>query len=280
MPLFFILSGMTISIDLDVRRYISKMLYSYITFSFLSLIYISTIQILQGTIEVQSLSIEILSLVLFWGIGNLWFIPCLTLSKLLFIFLYKFKPLVPVAVSITASIIIIIYYLAGNTYRSLDTVFLKSIIGIFFIAVGYRLRSLVAVLFKDKILIWIMLSVFTFSHFFLFYISGFKLMDLNTLNIGNPILFFIEAIMGSSSIIILSIIIQNNRFLSFVGEYSLLFLAINYFNIIVALSREFFTFANANINNLAAFFCMLFFEVLVVKNIIKYFPIIVSYPKL
>jgi hypothetical protein len=201
------------------------------------------------------------------------------LSKIIFAFSYRIKPWLPLLVSIIAVLIICFYYPAGNSYRSLDTVLLKSLVGVIFIAVGYYAKQLVSFLQKKRKMICLILIISIISHFLLFYFSGYRLVDLNTINIGNPVFYIFEAIIGSSSILIFSMIVQRNRFLGFVGKNSLLFLAINNFNIIVALSKKYFTFTNENLTNSLAFFLMLLFEVIIVMIINRFLPFIVSYPQ-
>lgn len=279
MPLFFILSGITLNENQKIDKIIYKSLWPYFTFSGLWCFYTICIQVIRKEIILQNYADGILSTFMLWGIGNLWFIPCMVLAKIFFQLFSKLNKWCPILVSIGAIWIIFNFYPNGNTYNSLDTVFLKSLVALLFLSLGHLIIK--PVLDKIKEYKMVLLGViigFEILHLILFKLNGFKTVDLNTILLYNPILYIGQAVLGSVVVIGISIIINRFKLLEFIGKNSVIFLASNNFNIIVSIIKNNLNGLSPVIVNITAFVGMVLIESILALFITRFCPFFITCP--
>ncbi len=278
MPLFFVLSGITMKDDTRIEKMFCKSLWPYITFSGLWFIYRMLVVFTIPEVGIQSCSDAVLSTVMLWGIGNLWFIPCMCLAKAFYMLFSTINKLCPVIVGVGSLLIVLKYFPNGNTYNSLDTVFLKSLVAMLFLSIGKLIiKPFIYRIIENRKNVVFVISVFAILHLVVFKLNGYRTVDLNTIILYNPFFYVVQAVCGSIVIICLAIIINKNKCMEFIGRNSVVFLCLNNFNVLVWLIKNNMTRVSQITVDTTAFGLMLLFEFIVSFFISKYCSFLISY---
>ena len=279
MPLFFIISGLTFSGENNKRsdllyKYTRNMMWPYFTFSIITILYRFILNLCyESVVSLSVIRGDINSFLMMWGIGNLWFLPCMLISKLVFTYLVSYKSYMPFVVGACFMFISSFLYPNGNPQCSLDTVYLKSMIGVMFIGSGYLLKPTLVYLFKIGRRKQYAFSLFVFViHMGLFLLSGKKIVDLNTITINNPFIYFLMALCGSTFVISISIIIRSCRCLEFIGINSLAYLVLNNINFPVVIIRSLLSDFSVIAKDVVSFFSMIILETFFAYLVIKHCP--------
>lgn len=161
MPMFFIISGILISIKNDEAKPLSEIAKKrfsgiMVPYFWFSLFYLSVVvySLIKGGIKVQTLLVQIWYVVSGYGMNVLWFLPALYLGELLFLYLrrkFASEKVFISVISITAAIGFVLSYLLTlpqydtavlERVHEFATVLLRPILVSFFIAVGYYAHKL------------------------------------------------------------------------------------------------------------------------------------------
>lgn len=245
MPIFFIVSGILLQYR-DSWRYRSykgivvrkakSLLYPYLTFSILTTIY--SIKFTVGTsaivmsfyknIGANILVQDILGTILGIGIWLLWFLPALFFGELLAIVILKQSQHVHYIATSVLLLIIIVSPIGRNAYLASETqsvilsfiavillVIFRILVATTFLLIGYFIAE-----FKilDKInlagaLLLLTIEVLT---------SQLNQVDIRDALIGNPVLFFFNAIVSSIAILFLAKKVKALKIFDYLGRNSLL----------------------------------------------------------
>ena len=237
MPLFFILSGMTLNLNqnpaLFIKKIVRSLLVPYLFFSPLLLVFNSIVEwVKNGTPLIIGKSIA--SILLNWHMSpyafELWFLVSLFIADALIYALNKFtkeKNTTTVVACILAMILGFIYHRFINFPLpwNLDTVFIAT----GFIGIGYWIKQcgiipklantnrIVAALFACLALI---VNIVTAK--INFELSNVRV-DMIQNTYGNYIMFIIGALSGTLFVLLVSIAIKKNRILEYLGENSLVY---------------------------------------------------------
>lgn len=237
MPLFFILSGIVLSIDkYNFKEYFKKKVQSIlIPYFLLSFLLFTWQRVFQNADNLASKS----TLKKFIGIFvaqrgedlyfSLWFLLALFLAEIAMFAIVKLlkKPLF-ILIS-TIAFAVLGYFICANIdkglYWSIDLVPLA----IVFLSIGYLLKTVdINKYIFSPFLIPVYLAINILSNNANIDFCG-KLArtDMYYHNIGNGFLFFIAAITGSFAFISLSQLIKHNKILEFIGMNSIIFYTFN-----------------------------------------------------
>ena len=255
MPMFFIISGILHekrhkeeSVDEYINKKSRSLLWPYFVLSTITLGYLFLLSAFnKNGFDLSEIKLCLKSTILFQGYGNLWFIPAFFGSNLFFcVFRHGKKELLYVGsliLCLIGSLICVLCYPEGNSQYMLDTVYVKSILGFAFVSFGFMLGKYSSYFEKDLVRNLILFVISCVGNILLFVLNGKRIVDLNTVRIGNPFFYWPMAILGSIAIISFSnliSLIKISKFFVFFGggKRSLLFLAVNNFTIITAKSEK------------------------------------------
>lgn len=301
MPLFFIVSGIlfckknknSITLKEDIIKKIKGLIYPYIVFSLVTIVYIFVIDllisqnILHAFIQLKEGVIET---ILFFGYGNLWFIPCFFLSNIIFMAISRLRKYWILLFELIVFFIVFmvsINYPNGNTQFSFFTLSIKSLIGFLLIQLGFYLGKIIDCfeLHNNYRNSFIALIISVVLHSILFIANGKRLVDLNTINIGNFLIYLLIAFSGTIMIVCLSILLEkidDKDILKFYGggKRSFMFLAVNNFTLVTAVSEKIVSLF-FELNTYPYYFVVWIFVVLIeslmVMLIEKYLHILYDY---
>ena len=206
----------------------------YLFWCFTFSLFLSLLQSISGTVDLLSAFFEFLvKTMTLRGVGSLWFLPCILIAELIFISIYKISP------KIIAPVTVILYLVAllvktNNTYL---TVFWRSFIGLGFFVVGYYSSSLFDLLKKKSTLREIVSIGILVVLFILYTVLSLKngAVSLISLNFSNPLLYTVNAIFGSLSLLLFSYLLASRvkaRFLKIIiwfGQKTLFVLGLHQF---------------------------------------------------
>lgn len=236
MPAFFIISGMIfkkkaelkeLSMRQLIRKRASRLLYPYFVFGAIFLIRYG-FQIIIGSGNEDILITYTINLLTLVGVGVLWFLSTLFLSEILFAFIMKHNTRIQI-ISFLAllAFTIITSFIEGTTLAwdgnivSIHMYFIllyRTFSAVIFLMIGYYTIELVDKCNKSLDILFILLF-FPIS-VLLSQINGD--VDLNKFFLGNPLIYYISAIIGSGTLIYISKLFNNIRLLVFYGRNSLL----------------------------------------------------------
>lgn len=234
MPLFFVLSGVLYSYKeehkLTVRdmliRKAKGLLIPYFLLSLAYVIYMLFFKLLNGYFSWEDIKLTVIRTLILVGEGNFWFIPSLFLATILFHVLRNAK--IRVFISVIALFLVVCFFPNGNSQYSLITLFLKSVIGMFFIHIGTTLAMpLKKIEEKENKFLFLLLIVMIGVNMLSYYWNGNTAVDLNTIRVNNAFLYVVATISGVCACIIASIILKKSRLLEYFGRNSIWFLALN-----------------------------------------------------
>ncbi|MGV8905506.1 MAG: acyltransferase family protein [Acetobacterium sp.] len=238
-PAFFIISGMIYSKKLELnklsmRQFICKraiqILYPYFVFGLIFLMRY-TLQIFIGSGNGGTLFVYTINLLTLVGVGVLWFLSTLFLSECIFGLIMKHNTWIRIiSFVVLLGLTIVVSFACETTLAWNDEIIsagmyfilvFRIFSSVVFLMIGYYTIEFVEKCNKsmDIIFILILLPV----SMLLSQLNGD--VDLNKFVLGNPIIYYITAIIGSGAIIFISKLITNVRLLIFYGKNSLLIMA-------------------------------------------------------
>lgn len=241
-PVFFIISGVIMGMNVNwiqcgikdfIRKKTVSLLKPYLIYSVLSLVVVG---LKNGLIVVFKYIIWVFCGV---GIGTLWFLPVLWGAEIIFVLIKKRVKRERRVICLLAFVVVLYNYLNISDSKNMiihciglvTNVWIDAIIGFFFVSLGYYFCICYQKhkLQKRKMII-LMLLFFSIS----FLLYRYNDVDVHYARIGNPILFLINAVVGSVGLIIFSKYISGkSKVMCFLGKNSLIIYATHMnFNIV------------------------------------------------
>ncbi len=246
MPIFFIISGMLFaygetwrmrSLRDNIKRKALNLLYPYVMYSILSIIVIALEAARHGSLRnfLTKVSIAGVNTLKLDGIQTLWFLPALFIAEAVFLILHKLVRnkksacMFTLGVAFVTTIYAVFTHICdknGARMIPLTTGFNilnRALIGFIFLFIGYLTERSKGLYQVEKHKLLITALILSCINFFLF---KYNFVDLRNSVIGNPVIYYINAICGSYSIIILSkLFFFKNRLFVFFGKNSLIIFA-------------------------------------------------------
>lgn len=270
-PLFFIISGCLIKYKShnDLKKTIitrvRTVLLPYILFG---IIYI-LIEFILTDFDILILVNDIKHLMMFRGVGALWYLPTFFIAECLFIALKNIlkKEIIVLATCITLFVLCLslpyIYY----TYEVLMLV--RVSVGVLFISFGYYLFEYI----KRTSISYAWIGVMLFLNIVLSNVNG--LVDLYSIELKNVFLYIANAILGAGGCLFLCKKLKCNRHLKWMGTNSLIIMCTHQ-NLIFMLRRFTDNTLNGYILGLFCFLFVLTLEIPVVAIINNYCPFMIG----
>lgn len=236
LPVFYIVSGILQSIkehnEISPKAYVYKkakgVLYPYFVFSIMAIAILAFKSILRHDFDPTiGAFIETISLL---GYSALWFLPSFLFSELLFFFIVRCKKNFQLVFLIAALLIsglmgvfdfreslgrlAVLYYFFGRV-----------LVGLIFIAIGYYVNQIRKkyILSEKRCMLGVIGTVFFTVNIFTSQMNPGT--DIHFFLLGNPALFYANAIIGSYGVILLFEAIKSKTPLVFYGRNSLIIMA-------------------------------------------------------
>lgn len=315
MPLFFIISGILIfeksGEDLPLSVHISKRFRSImIPYYWFSFFYILVViyALIRGTIQPDTLFVNLWYILSGYGMNVLWFLPALFLGEILFIFLKQrlHARLFPIVLIIISVIGFVFSFLLTFMNRDISwmerihellTVLIRPLIVSGFIGIGYYTHYFVTtnkniLSVKERMLsskpqrtifyIFSGILMMVLCRFFCVINNG---IDFRSLAFRNIPAFLICALLGSFGLILLCKGLPKIRLLCFWGIGSLTFMAVHNSETILHLALTFSMYLNQYLTRARGYICyavilfiILIYTSLMIVVIRKFFPFILGKP--
>lgn len=241
MPLFFILSGMTIKVSDDIPwkqiiiKYAKAYLIPYFILSGMNLILQSIWLLLVGNFTYTQIWTYIAGIIYCYAdmewmpnCSPLWFLPCIFLSKLLFLLIVRKIPdIFRIPVILLCVGISYLFYI-GNIPR-LPWNLATALMAVSFLWIGQQIQN--EEFFESpkllRLHIILLLIIFLLSPLL---IANGQHVGMNENCYGNLILFFVSGIGYSFAVIVLSRKLSKSYFFSnFLGKNTIIVIGFNYF---------------------------------------------------
>lgn len=204
---------------------------------------------------------SILKILTGYGLGALWFLPTLFISLSIFKFLLlKIDKRMLYFISI---LILIVPFFIKSDVLIIDVI-LRAFIAFGFIAFGYSISQLIKKENINIIIGIIMISINIVATIF----NG--VVDLYSLNFGNPIMYVLQGVTGSLGIIIILMNIKSIKidFLSKIGENTLIIMSTHQI-LLMILTR-------VGLNNTIVFILICLLEIPIVYIVNNYFSWVIG----
>lgn len=222
MPIFFIISGFLINLsntNISITKFIKKkfntLIIPYISFALINFCFIMYNLYMQQGLNKKIFIVHLIYIIKLCGRSAIWFLPCLFISEVSFKILTckisnKYLRLI-----IISSLFIIPFFIKADP-DTLFLVFLRSFTALGFITVGNLLYKPIANINLSifKTLIFFIITIF------LGLINGS--VDLFALTFNNIIMYIINSILGSLSLIFLCKKISLPKLITYIGKNSLI----------------------------------------------------------
>lgn len=298
MPVFFVLSGVLMyyndswkkhPIGDVIKKKMKSLLYPYFMFSSVFIICI----LVKAGIKIAIRNL--ISTIIFEGIIVYWFLPALFVSELLFVICYKKRKSKYAfwlfgLLTMTFSYFKTKYSDVGNIFISVlfrfGNIMNRAVIGTIFIILGYYFIKITNEVFiiknnNFKRTNFLCLGTTLVALLINICLYRFNYVDLNNSIIGNPLLFYINAVMGSYTVIMLSLTIFSNvKIFSYFGKNSLIVFATHLnFQIVNIASMIVYRIMHRNVWLLALIITIIF-EFIIVQMINRYFRFLLNYDML
>lgn len=274
MPLFFIMSGMLINYKNETEINFSNFIIKKLKSNLVPYLFFSLLILISEAFIKQNLIENLVDIFLGVGLWALWFIPCLFLAEIFFLIISK-----NVKNRLAANLVFLFLFALGlflkvDVENKILIVIIRSFIGLGFIVFGYNSTNIFSKIKANYLTLIISLItslILTFSN---------SRVELWNLTLNNEILYVLASIIGSISVLIISKIIDKNKYLEFFGKGSLIILGTHQF-----LVKAFFTIGNKFIygfdkNSILYGFIVFVFtilvEIVIILIINKYFSFILG----
>ncbi len=302
MPLFFIISGILMyyltkkysdcSILDFIKNKAKALLFPYVTFSLIAIIVFFIIKH-----SVHSLVYDLIRVILLEGLNALWFLPCLFFAEIIFFVTRK-----NIKNNLYIVIMLLVFFVVTSSFAylknnidfnsnliseilNLVNVFSKALVACIFMYIGYFIQYIATENFPklnidtNLLLIFLSCVILFIIHFLLFKLNPG--VDLNHSKLGNPILYYIIALLGSYATILLSILLKDFRLLIFYGQNSLIIMAthmsLKLINAVGFISTCIFGNINIIVLNLLIFVGVMLIESLLILLLNKYLKFTFNY---
>lgn len=266
MPLFFIISGILIryrypkNISTFIISKLKHILIPYFIFSLFSALFKFILYGVNWPVFYQ----DIQNTITLAGV-DMWFLQALFFAEIMFVLIVQFCEN-KLLREIILSLLFILSLLATKEYGTLVQFWARVGVSIWFVSIGYHLFPML-----DKINLSIpsLLTIMTFQ-LFLSILNGF--VDLNNLVFNNKLLYIINSLLGSISLLLLLKKLNSNiRILSYFGANSLVMFVTH--NNIIYFTREFISpNFHGYYTGFILFLVILIVETILIKIINLYFP--------
>jgi len=297
MPLFFVISGILFSIKKEadksfgvfVLSRVKGIIYPYLMISFLNIIYDL---LLHGINHAVGYLIDTLTLN---GILALWFLPALFIAELLlfcWIRIYRHHFIVALVFVIIALAITILF--SGTDFQKYDGIYYylislcntlcRTLTGFVFLLIGYLSfkvyhQSQLRQRFQAKTRYLVICTISVLALVISIILCRFNNVLLSNSIIGNPILFYINALCGTFGVIGLSYIFGNYlKLIPFYGINSMIIFSTHFNFGIISLARQIYRFEF--IHGVVLFVIVMLIETVLAWAVSRYFSFIVSYKDL
>lgn len=313
MPLFFIVSGILIAVknepELDIKGTVSKkwkgIMVPYLWFSLsYFIIDIANVTVI-GNIDVRTFITDTISSVTFYGMSVLWFLPALFISSVVFIILKKNlsdKIIVPLLI-VVAVISYILKLQIQNIYSlyadsilvtsliNIIYIFLRAFIAMSFVGYAYYIRKIYEKCIADEKYKIIDNKVFCFFTGIILLVVNIVLamknqcVDLHNIILNNVPIYFIAAITGSFSIILICKAIPSVKLITYYGKNSLIIMAchINYYILYAGIRTAwiidgYVTRAKHYVFVTVTVIIVFLLSTVVIEGINRFFPFVIGKP--
>lgn len=315
MPLFFIVSGLLMSIkneperdfNITIKRKFKGIIIPYLWFSLAYFIIdIFNVTIIQN-ITINVFWMDLISSVTFYGMSVLWFLPALFLAITGFLFLMKKFP--DKVVAILLIVIAMLCYLLqrkvinpfydSHSSSMLITsllnfirVFLRASIGMSFLGYAYFIHKLVIKYIpslneepsiKSRIIQLLSGVVFLAINIYLSNVN--EAVDMHYIILNNVFLYYLGAFLGCYGIILICKNIPSIKLVTYYGKNSLIVMAchvnfyILYASLRIALKiDQYTTHAKHYIFLAVTMFFVFLFSTIVIEGIQRFFPFVLGKP--
>ncbi|WP_288060122.1 acyltransferase family protein [Thomasclavelia cocleata] len=223
MPLFFFLSGYVLSVDIPIKKFIKKKLSGlikpFLIFGTFVILGNFIISLLLNTKYDLFDNLYYLFVQQIGTSARLWFIPCLFVSSLICYYILNMNHGMIYYIVLSIIAWLNVYYFNIRIPWYIDIAIICS----FFMLLGFRVKDLKCELYLN------LMHLFFLTIFFVILTiinSFFGVVDVAQNFYANPILFYVNAILGI--IITINIAMRvKNKIIEYIGYNSLLFMFLN-----------------------------------------------------
>ncbi len=292
-PIFFIISGILFYQKNELKyskkefliRKLKTILFPYISISLINILYSIITSIAHNNFTISTVLNELLSTLSFNGILALWFLPTLFLSETLcYLFLHYLNGrvmIISVSIILTILTSVLLAGIIDQTNGSIPSylnqllnIFTRALIGFIFLLFGYFLPF---VFTRINISHWLLLTLGVIFLCINFILYRFNKVDLHFSIIGNPILYYTNALCGSIGVLIISYFIGgHSKIISFWGKNSLIIFSTHLNFNLIGHSNKIFSFIGID-NIILTLLTVLIIETLIILLVNKFFPFIINY---
>lgn len=298
LPLFFIVSGMLLSYKKDwinlnftknMKKKAKQLLYPYFTFSALIALCSLINKLLLHSPLFGDVKQILLYTICFEGFSTLWFLPALFIAEMLVINLAHLKHNMIVLfglilIGVVGSYILSSNILLGNyfymrLFKRFFNITIRSIIAASFVEIGYLIFPYIHKNVKraNKFFILITCVILFVTNIFTSQFNNF--VDLHNSILHNVFLYYMNAIFGSVSILILlKKINYSNSFLEYCGKNSLTIMVTHLPLPILMSVKKIYPFTsvlNPYFNNVLICIMVLIIEIFIVIFINRYMSFLI-----
>lgn len=301
MPLFFIIAGMLIrykddcskDMKLLVSRRFKGIMIPYLWFSLFYFLVV-VFAFIKGSIKINTLLVQAWYVISMYGMNVLWFLPALFFGEILFLYIIKrfggkvTAIIVTALTTIASTLNFLLSKLSLETavaerLSELATTILRPIFACSFIALGFFIYSF----FKEhdkadfkELGIGILM---TLANIFLHKINGG--VDFRSLVMGNVLLYYVCALLGSVGLILICKNLPNIKPITFFGVNSLIVMGVHNNETILYLGlklsmivNQYITRARGYISYLLVVLVITAFCIVMIYLINKFFGFMVGKP--
>mgnify|MGYP002860725837 CR=1 FL=1 len=243
MPLFFIVSGMLINYkgdaDKDLKGLIKKRFKGImIPYLWFSLFYFSIViyAFMTGSVMKETLFVNLWYVVSMYGMNVLWFLPCIFMAEIMFLFILqrsgnKMAAVISVLITTTASLINL--YISGldmesyyaSRLRELAITVLRPMHALIFVAIGYYVYFLFRE--NEKISVKELFIGVVLMAAGILFVHVNHGVDLRSLIQKNYFFYYLCALCGSLGLILICKNIRSFKIIKYWGRNSLIFMAVH-----------------------------------------------------
>lgn len=302
MPLFFIISGMLIryknDTEKDMRVLVSRrfrgIMVPYLWFSLFYYLMV-VFAFIKGNIGTETLLTQGYYVLSLYGMSVLWFLPALFMGELLFLFIIKrfggkvTAVIVTALTTIASTLNFLLKKVSCETILSerlceLAVTLLRPIFVCSFVALGYLIFSFFKHYEKINFIELAIGLAMIIANIFLHKLNGS--VDFRSLVMGNLLLYYICALLGSIGLILICKNIPDIKPISFFGASSLIVMAVHNNETILYLGmklamyvNQFVTRAKGYISYLTVLLVVLAFCIIMIYLINHFFGFIIGKPR-
>lgn len=221
-PAFFIINGMLLSYTNFAQKALQKILTNGLRRLIVPYFVFSMVLLLSrwcfSGFDIFNLRWQLIDLFLFWGIGANWFLPAMFFGQVIYFVTKKISILIETKFSflnyraplffIGLCLFLLPFVLSAKL--AIIKVLFRAFIATFFIIIGDLTISIILKIKnstsnKSKILLFLICISF---NILVFILTNSQNVSLYLLKVGNPLIYFICAILGTLSLIFFSLIIE------------------------------------------------------------------------